>query len=221
MKNLATLLAGQFIAFDGPDGSGKSTQINHFVKRCREHGLTVKEVREPGGTPIGEHIRTILLDPQNEAMTLPCEMLLYMASRAQLVEQEIKPAMERGELVIADRFVSATLAYQGTAGGIPVDWIQQVAEVAVAHCWPSLTIILDVDDQTAAGRLNPLLDRMELKGKPFHTKVREGFLEQARKWPDRYAVIDASDDEKFVEKVVHSAIEKWFSNSKSVRKLEI
>jgi dTMP kinase len=143
-------------------------------------------------------------------MTLPSEMLLYMASRAQLVEQEIKPALLRGELVVADRFVSATLAYQGTAGGIPVEWIQQVAEVAVAGCWPSLTIILDVDDQTATGRLNPLLDRMELKGKEFHAKVRQGFLEQAEMWPDRYCVIDASMDENTVEDGVQNAIEKWF-----------
>ncbi len=203
-------LAGQFIVFDGPDGSGKSTQISRFVKKYREQGLAVKEVREPGGTSIGEQIRHILLDPINEGMTMPCEMLLYMASRAHLVEQEIKPALERGELVVADRFVSATLAYQGTAGGLPVEWIQQVAEVAVAGCWPSLTCILDVDDQTAAGRLNPLLDRMELKGKAFHAKVREGFLEQAQQWPERYCVIDASKDENTVEMGVEKAIIKWF-----------
>ncbi|MBC8309653.1 MAG: dTMP kinase [Phycisphaerales bacterium] len=210
MDKIATTLAGKFIVFDGPDGSGKSTQIARFVQRYREQGLTVKEVREPGGTLIGEQIRDILLDPANDGMTMPCEMLLYMASRAHLVEQEIKPAIERGELVVADRFVSATLAYQGTAGGLPVEWIQQVAEVAVAGFWPSLTFILDVDDQTAAGRLNPLLDRMELKGKAFHAKVREGFLEQAKTWPDRYCVIDATMDENTVEKAIHKAVEKWF-----------
>ena len=210
MDSTATSLAGQFIVFDGPDGSGKSTQINRFVQRYRELGLVVTEVREPGGSSIGEQIRNILLDPINEEMTLPCEMLLYMASRAQLVEQEIRPAMERGELVVADRFVSATLAYQGTAGGLPVERIQQVAEVAIAGCWPSLTLILDVDAQTAAGRLNPLLDRMELKGKEFHAKVREGFLEQVKTWPERYCVIDASVDENTVEQSVQNAIEKWF-----------
>ncbi len=206
MKDLAQYLAGQFIVFDGPDGSGKSTQLSRFVHHCRGEGVVVKEVREPGGSSIGEQVRSILLDPKNEEMTLPCEMLLYMASRAQLVEQEIKPAMQRGELVVADRFVSATLAYQGTAGGIPVEWIQQVAEVAVAGCWPSLTIILDVDNETAAGRLNPLLDRMELKGRAFHAKVRDGFLEQANMWPDRYCVIDASKGEDHVESEVLNAI---------------
>ena len=220
MANMASSLAGQFIAFDGPDGSGKSTQIARFVERYLQEGLVVKEVREPGGTLIGEQIRGILLDPSNEEMTPLSEMLLYMASRAQLVEQEIKPALQRGELVVADRFVSATLAYQGTAGGLPVDWIQQVAEVAVAGCWPSLTLILDVGDQIAAGRLNPLLDRMELKGKGFHAKVREGFLEQAKMWPERYCVIDGSKDENTVENAVQDAIKKWFFGKKT-EKLKI
>lgn len=202
-------LAGRFIVFDGPDGSGKSTQINRFVKRARAGGLIVREVREPGGTSIGEQIRHILLDPINAEMTLGCEMLLYMASRSQLVEREIKPALERGELVVADRFVSATLAYQGAAGGLSVDWIQAVAEVAVAGSWPDLTIILDVDDTVAAGRLNPLLDRMELKGSDFHRKVREGFLDQAELWPERYTVIDASDDADTVESNVQNTIDSF------------
>jgi dTMP kinase len=145
-------------------------------------------------------------------MTIQCEMLLYMASRAQLVEQEIVPAITRGELVVADRFVSATLAYQGAAGGLPSAWIQQVAEVAVSGHWPDLTLILDVDDKTAAGRLNPLLDRMELKGRAFHSKVREGFLEQARQMPERFRVIDSSEDEDAVEKAVRDAVLKQFCN---------
>lgn len=199
-------LAGRFIAFDGPDGSGKSTQISRFVGWAREQGLIVREVREPGGTSIGEQVRSILLDPINAEMTLGCEMLLYMASRSQLVEREIKPALERGELVVADRFVSATLAYQGKAGGLCVDWIQTVAEVAVAGCWPDLTIILDVDDSVAAERLNPLLDRMELKGRAFHRLVREGFLEQAETWPERYLVIDASQEADSVENEVQQRV---------------
>jgi dTMP kinase len=208
-RSMIAKLAGRFIVFDGPDGSGKSTQIARFVERAREEGVVVREVREPGGTSIGEQIRTILLDPTNAEMTLGCEMLLYMASRSQLVEREIKPALARGELVVADRFVSATLAYQGTAGGLEVEWIQAVAEVAVAGSWPDLTIILDVDDSVAAGRLNPLLDRMELKGREFHRKVREGFLQQAKRWPERYAVIDASDDADSVEKNVQNTIDSF------------
>lgn len=210
MSEIASSLAGKFIVFDGPDGSGKSTQMRRFMQWCREQGLVVKEVREPGGTSIGEQIRQVLLDPKNDVMTIQCEMLLYMASRAQLVEQEIVPSLERGELVVADRFVSATLAYQGSAGGLPTKWIQQVAEVAVSGHWPDLTLILDVDDQTAAGRLNPLLDRMELKGRAFHSKVREGFLEQARSMPERYIVIDSTKDEDSVEIAVKNAIKTRF-----------
>jgi len=209
MSELVGKLAGRFIAFDGPDGSGKSTQIGRFVNWAREHGLVVREVREPGGTSIGEQVRSILLDPTNAEMTLGCEMLLYMASRSQLVEREIKPALERGELVVADRFVSATLAYQGNAGGLCVDWIQTVAEVAVAGCWPDLTIILDVDDSVAIERLSPLLDRMELKGREFHRLVREGFLSQADRWPERYAVIDASDDADSIEQEVQTTVDSF------------
>lgn len=112
--------------------------------------------------------------------------------------------------MVADRFVSATLAYQGSAGGLPIKWIQQVAEVAVSGCWPDVTLILDVDDQTAVGRLNPLLDRMELKGRAFHRKVREGFLEQARSMPERYLVIDSTKDEDSVELAVKNAIKTRF-----------
>jgi dTMP kinase len=133
-----------------------------------------------------------------------------MASRAQLVDQEIVPAINRGELVVADRFVSATLAYQGAAGGLQTKWIQQVAEVAVSGHWPDLTLILDVDDETAAGRMNPLLDRMELKGREFHSKVREGFLKQALEMPEKYCVIDSTEDEDSVEKAVQNAIKMYF-----------
>jgi dTMP kinase len=113
-------------------------------------------------------------------------------------------------LVVADRFVSATLAYQGAAGGLPKEWIQQVAEVAVSGNWPDLTLIMDVDDETAAGRLNPLLDRMELKGKNFHSKVREGFLDQVRVMPERYCVIDSTQSEDTVELAVQNAIRELF-----------
>jgi dTMP kinase len=190
-------LAGRFIVFDGPDGCGKSTQFSRFGRWCREHGLTVSEVREPGGTSIGEQIRRILLDPANSDMSVRCEMLLYMASRAQLVSQRIVPAIERGEVVIADRFISSTLAYQGTAGGMSREEIMAVGRVAIGPGllgWPDLTVIFDVDEQVAATRLSPLLDRMELKGVEFHRRVREGFLSQAEGERSRHLVVDASRD---------------------------
>ncbi len=185
-------LSGRFIVFDGPDGSGKTTQFERFADTCRGRGLAVCEVREPGGTAIGEQIRAILLNPASPQMSLRCEMMLYMASRAQLVEQSIGPALERGELVLADRFLSSTLAYQGTAGGLGRDEILAVGRAAIGSAWPDLTVIFDVDEKVAATRLNPLLDRMERKGVAFHRRVRQGFLDQAKSEPHRYVVIDAS-----------------------------
>lgn len=201
-------LAGRFIVFDGPDGSGKSTQFQRLAARCRDAGVTVCEVREPGGTRVGERIREILLDPAHAEMALRCEMMLYMASRAQLVEERIRPALVRGEFVLADRYVSSTLAYQGAAGGLPIDEIMAVARAAcgpepaptgavgageaAVGAWPDLVVVFDVDEDTAATRLSPLLDRMEQKGREFHRLVRQGYLDQARRWPERYTVIDAT-----------------------------
>ncbi len=197
-------LAGRFIVFDGPDGSGKSTQFRRVIDAAQAAGAVVCEVREPGGTAVGERIRQILLDPIHAEMDLRCEMLLYMASRAQLVAERIRPALARGELVLADRFVSSTLAYQGAAGGLPLDEILSVARAACGRpgspgaCWPDLVVVFDVDEATAATRLSPLLDRMESKGAEFHRRVREGFLDQARRDPDRYAVLDARRDPDLV-----------------------
>jgi dTMP kinase len=187
-------LAGRFLVFDGPDGSGKSTQFARFAAACRQAGLEVCEVREPGGTSIGEQIRTILLDTANDSMSLRCEMMLYMASRAQLVEERVRPALARKAVVLADRFISSTLAYQGTAGGMSQEEILAVGRVAIGSIWPDMTVVFDVDARAASSRLNPLLDRMERRGTEFHKRVRNGYLAQANAQPDRYCVIDASPD---------------------------
>jgi dTMP kinase len=179
---MRAFLAGRFVVFDGPDGCGKSTQFRRFADWAAAQGVVVTEVREPGGTSIGEQIRAVLLDPRNDAMTVRAEMLLYMASRAQLLEERIRPALLRGELVLADRFVSSTLAYQGTAGGMLRDEIMDVARVAVGDMWPDEIVIFDVDTETAwkrmaaSGRAAP--DRMEQKDAAFHQRVREGYLQQ-------------------------------------------
>lgn len=209
-------LAGRFIVFDGPDGSGKSTQFKRFAAFARERGLKVCEVREPGGTAIGEQIRNVLLDPANHEMSLRCEMMLYMASRAQLIEQIIRPALMRNELVLADRFISSTLAYQGTAGGMTPEEILAVGRVAIGSIWPDVTVVFDVDEQVAATRLNPLLDRMELKGVEFHRRVRQGFLAQAQSEPDRYAVIDASAEADAVFARLQRGLEAWVSGAARV-----
>lgn len=211
-SELVQKLGGRFIVFDGPDGSGKTTQFRRLVELAEANGVTVCEVREPGGTYIGEQVRNVLLDPTiKEEVDIRCEMLLFMASRAQLVAQRIRPAIEAGHLVLADRFISSTLAYQGTAGGIPQEDIVRIGQVALGETWPELTIVFDVDEKTAAGRLNPLLDRMEQKGAAFHRRVREGYLEQVERDPDRYAVIDATQTPEAVFAGVMAALEKHIS----------
>lgn len=184
-------LAGRFIVFDGPDGSGKSTQLRNFAKALADHGVPTRQVRDPGGTPVGEKIREILLNRGEIGMGARCETLLFMASRAELVETEILPALATGHLVLADRFVSSTLAYQGTAGGVPWADIAAAARVATKGLVPDLVVIFDLDEQAAARRLSPLLDRMEAKGTAFHRAVRKGYLDQAATDPRRYIVIDA------------------------------
>lgn len=185
-------LRGRFVVFDGPDGSGKSTQVRRFAAYARGRGVALCEVREPGGTHVGERVRELLLDPQlSEDMDVRCEMLLFMASRAQLAATRIRPALATGQLVLADRFISSTLAYQGTAGGLTPEQILRVGEVAVGDCWPDLVVIFDVDERTAAARLSPLLDRMEQKGAAYHRRVRQGYLDQARADPARHLVIDS------------------------------
>ena len=197
--DLAHRLGGRFLAFEGPDGSGKSTQLRRFVAACHAAGVEPVEVREPGGTEVGERIRAALLDHlENEDMSLRCEMLLYMASRAQLVEARIRPALAAGTLVVADRFVSSTLAYQGAAGGLPEAEIRAAADIACQEVRPDLNVIFDVDEPTAARRMGLLRDRMEAKGAAFHAKVRAGYLAQAKADPEHHLVIDATRDEDTV-----------------------
>ena len=195
-------LHGRFLVLDGPDGCGKSTQLSRLAKWLRSIGA------EPGGTAIGERIREVLLDPDCSEMDLRCEMLLYMASRAQLCRERIRPALDAGRTVIADRFISSTLAYQGTAGGLSQEAIAAVGRIATDDLAPDLTVILDVDETVAAKRLSPVLDRIEQRGIDFHRRVRQGYLEQVRLWPDRHEIIDTSPPPDVVFRAVEAAIER-------------
>jgi dTMP kinase len=206
-------LAGKFIVFEGPDGSGKTTQFRRFLGACQEAGVLVCEVREPGGTGVGEKIREVLLDHAHKDMSLACEMLLYMASRAQLVEQRIRPALAKGHLVLADRFVASTVAYQGTAGGMPIQDITDVARVAMQGCRPDLVVVFDVDETTAAKRMSPLLDRMEAKGREFHAKVRKGYLDQVAADPEHFRRIDASLPEEQVWVALNAVVRQKFARA--------
>lgn len=193
-----SLLPGRFIVFDGPDGSGKSTQFRTVAQIAQTAGVEIVEVREPGGTPIGEKIRNVLLDPANAEMVTRCEMLLYMASRAQLMEERIVPALARGACVLADRFISSTLAYQGSAGGLARQDIISVGDIAIGGRWPDLVVVFDVDWATAQSRMARARDRMEQKDAEYHRRVREGYLEQARSQPDTYLVVDSTAEPEAV-----------------------
>lgn len=204
MKNR---LSGKFIVVDGPDGCGKTTQTKLSVQWLKEQGVAVETSREPGGTAIGEKIRQILLNPEHIAMGTETEVMLYMAARVQLWREKIAPALKQNKCVILDRWLSSTCAYQGFAGGFGIDKVIKIAEDCLERPWPDLTIILDVDLETAGKRLKKDLDRMEQKGDSYHKKVREGFL-KLTKGRKNFAVINAADDIETVHKQVISIVEK-------------
>ena len=213
MNDWIAQLRGRFLVFDGPDGCGKTTQFRRFAAWLAEQGCDVVEVREPGGTSIGEQVRSILLDSANTEMTICCEMLLYMASRNQLVEELIAPARRRGAVVLADRFISSTLAYQGTAGGIDRERIMDIGHLVIGEHWPDCTIVFDVDPAVAARRRGGDTDRMEEKGQAFQNQVRAGYLEQVQVDPDRTLLIDAAPDEDTVFAELCSSIEAFVASN--------
>ncbi len=210
MSDLSDRLREKFIVIDGPDGAGKTTQAMLLAEFLQRQGTSVCAVCDPGGTPIGDRIRRILLDREHDEMSVECELMLYMASRAQLAAEVIRPALEEGRCVLCDRYISSTIAYQG-AGGADVQAIRAVGRAAVGNTWPDLTIILDIDSQEGlirAGRGGDA-DRIESKNLEYHRKVRELFLSQARDQPGSYAVIDASGGVDEVQQRLRDAIAKW------------
>jgi len=208
MGELADKLAGRFLVVDGPDGAGKTTQVALLAEWLGEQGVAVTRVRDPGGTAIGDGIRSILLDNEHGDMSVECETMLYMASRAQLVAEVVRPALKGGRCVLSDRYVAATVAYQG-AGGMDPDAVQTVAEIAVGGCRPELTIILDLPAEQGLHRLPGDPDRMESKDLYFHQRVREMFLDQARRQPDRFTVVDAAGSAEQVQHRTREAILGW------------
>ena len=184
--------AGRFIVLDGIDGAGKSSQIQPLVQWLTAGGRTVTTCRDPGSTPAGDAIRAILLDRHEIHLAPASEMLLYMAARAQLVAEVIRPALARGEWVVSDRYLLANIVYQGHAGGLDPDVVRRVGAVATGGLEPDCVLVLDIDLATAARRLDRPLDKLENRGDEFRARLRAGYLAEAARDPDRIAVIDAA-----------------------------
>ena len=186
-----------FIAFEGSEGSGKSTQVQRLASHLKRCGIPFLVTREPGGTPIGESIRELLqFAPHNAGMTPETELLLFEASRSQLVREIIKPALERAVCVIADRFVDSTTVYQGAARKLDRQFVEQMNTFSIGDCVPDITFVLDVDAETARSRMQQprRADRMEQQPAEFYEQVRQAYRELAAREPNRIVLIDASGD---------------------------
>jgi len=205
-QSTVSSLRSRFIVLDGPEGSGKSTQVKLLAGALQEQGLAPLIVRDPGTTRIGEQIRAILLDPAHTEMSMRCEMLLYMAARAQMMAQTIVPGLAAGQTVIGDRFVSSTLAYQLGGDGLTAEQIRAIADIAIKSGWPDLTIILDIPIAQSFARVQRARDRIEQRPAEYHEQVRRNYLAQAAGDPLRYRVINADRPTEQVHTDIWSAI---------------
>lgn len=201
-------MKGRFISIEGPDGAGKTTQIKKTRDYLEDKGFKVLVTREPGGTSLGEKLREILLTIEGESPVPEAEALIYAASRAQLVKKVIKPALEKGSIVLCDRFVDSSLAYQGWARGLGIYELTQINGWFLKDCWPNLTIILDIDPVESLKRLKGKKDRLEKEALEFHKKVREGFLKINQMYPERVRIVDAAKSPEQVFKTVLFEIQK-------------
>jgi dTMP kinase len=196
---------GRFITFEGGEGCGKSTQIERLAARLRMAGRTVLVTREPGGTDTGEQIRHVLqYSKQSAAMVPETELLLFAASRAQLVREVILPALEAGRVVLSDRFFDSTTVYQGVARRLDAGTVEQINRFAIGEALPDLTVLIDLDPKVGLERARgrELFDRMENLSLTFHQNVRQGYLELARREPDRVRVVDGTGNLDAIEQEI-------------------
>jgi dTMP kinase len=206
---------GVFLVLDGPDGGGKTTQVAELAAWLRAQGKTVVTCREPGGTPLGDRLRDLLLDRDAVHPGRRAEMLLFMASRAQLVEEVIRPALADGAVVVSDRYLLANVVYQGYAGGLGVEAVGRVGLEATGGLLPDLTLVLDVPVAVARSRVKAARDRFEDRPKAYHERVREGFLRAAAEaagpgwcsyYPAPVRVVDASGEPEAVAEAIRSEV---------------
>lgn len=200
---------GRFITLEGGEGVGKTTNMNFIAERLQEKGIAVVKTREPGGTPLAEKIRNVLLEHQDEAVDPNAELLLMFAARAQHIRHVIKPALDRGDWVLCDRFTDATYAYQGGGRGMPMATIAWLEQLVQGDLRPDLTLLLDAPVQTGMSRARQRSapDRFEQEKQAFFEKVRQSYLNLAKLHPERFAVIDASQPLAAVQQAIKVRID--------------
>jgi dTMP kinase len=202
-------MSGLFISFEGIDGCGKSTQADLLRSYLESKGEQVELLREPGGTALSEQIREILLNPNNDKMDPSTELILLSASRAQLTREIIIPALERGNVVICDRYADSTLAYQGYGRGINLEWLEKLNEFATAGLKPDITLLVDLPVDEAFNRMqSKSFDRIEMEGIEFLDKVRSGYLELTDRFSKRYFMIDGMETIEEMSKKIINKIEE-------------
>ena len=200
------MVSGRFIAFEGGEGAGKSTQVAALAAHLREQGREVVVTREPGGAPAAEAIREILLDHRFAGLSARAEALLFAAARAEHVERTIRPGLERGAVVITDRYLDSSIAYQGISRALGIDVVEEISLWATESLLPDLTIVLDVAPSVGLGRAGKP-DRMEAEPLDFHLRVRQGFLDLAARQPERYLVIAADAERDDIARRVAAAVD--------------
>jgi dTMP kinase len=185
-------MKGKFITFEGCEGSGKSTHVALFKEYLDRNGIDYIFLREPGGVSISEKIRSIILDVENKEMCDRAEALLYAAARAQLITEKIIPALNEGKLVVVDRYIDSSFAYQGYARGLGIDFVEKINSYAIESCMPDKTVFLDISPKVAFERKGGADkdDRLELSGIEFHERVYEGYKKLALNYPERFISID-------------------------------
>ena len=202
-------MSGLFISFEGIDGCGKSTQADLLRSYLESKGEQVELLREPGGTALSEQIREILLNPNNDKMDPSTELILLSASRAQLTREIIIPALERGNVVICDRYADSTLAYQGYGRGINLEWLEKLNAFATAGLKPDITLLVDLPVDEALNRMqSKSFDRIEMEGIEFLEKVRSGYLELTDRFSKRYFMIDGMETIEEMSKKIINKIEE-------------
>lgn len=207
LAGLGSGTKGLFITFEGLDGCGKSTQMDLLADDLRDHGYVVTITREPGGTAVGEDIRRLLLDPQHHGMSARAEALLYAAARAHLVEKVIRPALDDGQVVLCDRYLDSSLAYQGYGRGLGTDDIITLNVWATECLFPDITLFLDLDDDIRSTRMATVPDRLEAEDEEFHRRVGEGYRALLLEHPHRLRRVDARGSEAEVQERVRALIE--------------